>query len=62
MMGLVPEKRVIIEFEEIEKQPKLIKGGQMKDYQVSGRCFGMLDVMSLTYTLASRIILSHLDA
>jgi SWI/SNF-related matrix-associated actin-dependent regulator of chromatin subfamily A member 5 len=41
--GLAPEKRVIVEFEEIEKQPKLIKGGQMKDYQVSGGCEGTLD-------------------
>ena len=35
-----PEKRAIVEFEEIEKQPRLIKGGHMKDYQVSGRCVG----------------------
>ena len=32
--GLVPEKRAIVKLEEIEEQPKLIKGGQMKDYQV----------------------------
>ena len=35
--GLTPEKRSIIEFENINKQPKSIKGGQMKDYQVGGR-------------------------
>lgn len=40
--GLAPEKRAIVEFEEIEKQPKLIKGGQMKDFQVSGGRVGML--------------------
>lgn len=34
MKGLVLEKRAIFEFQEIEEQPKLIKGGQMKDYQV----------------------------
>ena len=34
MEGLAPAKKAIFEFEEIEKQPKLIKGGQMKDYQV----------------------------
>lgn len=33
MRGLSPEKRAIVPFEEIEKQPKLIEGGQMKDYQ-----------------------------
>ena len=32
--GLAPEKRSIVKFEEIERQPKLIEGGQMKDYQV----------------------------
>lgn len=31
---LAPEKRSIVKFEEIEQQPKLIEGGQMKDYQV----------------------------
>ena len=36
MKGLASEKRCIVEFEEIEKQPKLIMGGQMKDYQVRG--------------------------
>jgi SWI/SNF-related matrix-associated actin-dependent regulator of chromatin subfamily A member 5 len=34
MEGLAPEKRAIVDFVDIEKQPKLIKGGQMKDYQV----------------------------
>jgi len=32
--GIAPEKRAIVKFEEIGKQPKLIQGGQMKDYQV----------------------------
>ena len=36
MKGLPPGKRAIVQLEEIEKQPKLIKGGQMKGYQVSG--------------------------
>ena len=36
MIGLAPEKRPIVKFEEIEKQPKLIVGGQMKDYQARG--------------------------
>jgi len=31
MKGLGPEKRAIVPLDEIEKQPKLIKGGQMKD-------------------------------
>ena len=31
--GLAPDKRSIVKFEEIEQQPKLIEGGQMKDYQ-----------------------------
>jgi hypothetical protein len=34
--GLAPEKRAIVKLEEIEEQPKVIKGGQMKDYQVRG--------------------------
>lgn len=34
--GLVPEKKAIVKFVEIEKQPTLIQGGQMKDYQVGG--------------------------
>jgi SWI/SNF-related matrix-associated actin-dependent regulator of chromatin subfamily A member 5 len=34
--GLAPEKRSIVKFHEIERQPKLIEGGQMKDYQVRG--------------------------
>jgi len=33
MKGVAPEKRAIAKFEEIEKQPKLIQSGQMKDYQ-----------------------------
>ena len=33
MKELAQEKRPIVKFEEIEKQPKLIVGGQMKDYQ-----------------------------
>jgi len=36
MKGLAPEKRSIVKFEEIEEQPKLIMGGQMKDYQARG--------------------------
>ena len=32
--GLAPEKRAIVKPVEIEQQPKLIEGGQMKDYQV----------------------------
>lgn len=32
--GLTPEERSIVKFEEIEQQPKLIEGGQMKGYQV----------------------------
>lgn len=38
MKKLAPEERSIIEFEDIEQQPKLIKGGQMKDYQVRRIC------------------------
>ena len=34
--GLASEKRSIVRFEEIEQQPKLIEGGQMKDYQARG--------------------------
>lgn len=34
--GIAPEKRPIVKFEEIEKQPKLIQAGQMKDYQARG--------------------------
>ena len=34
--GLTSEKRSIVKFEEIERQPKLIEGGQMKDYQARG--------------------------
>jgi len=32
--GFAPENRSIVQFEEIEQQPKLIQGGQMKGYQV----------------------------
>jgi len=31
---LTLEKRSIVKFEKIDQQPQLIKGGQMKDYQV----------------------------
>jgi len=39
--GLAPEKRPIVKFEEVEEQPKLILGGEMKDYQVCGSCVGL---------------------
>ena len=42
--GLAVEKRAIVKFEEIEKQPKLIKGGQMKDYQARRICLVLIAV------------------
>lgn len=60
--GLAPEKRAIVELEEIEKQPKLIKGGQMKDFQV-----GIPSVFSAVnpdhfISLAPRAVFPCLDA
>lgn len=60
--GLAPEKRSIVKLEEIEQQPKLIKGGQMKDYQVRRTYRGVLYAVSLTGVLAPRIVLPCVDA
>lgn len=61
--GLAPKKRAIIEFEEVEKQPKLIKGGQMKDYQVSQhRKSASWILRGFTDVLAQRAVFSRVDA
>jgi hypothetical protein len=61
MKGLAPEKRTIVAFEEIEKQPKLIRSGQMKEYQVRGVLRAKMR-FRLTHALAPWVVFPRLDA
>ena len=62
MKGLAPEKRAIVAFEEIEKQPKLIRSGQMKEYQVRSVLLKCQMRFRLNYALASWAVFPRLDA